>query len=52
MLAGTTPFKAETYKDVIENNKNCTVNYQHDNLKDVSPECIECLKHILDSNPE
>jgi serine/threonine protein kinase len=36
LLVGSTPFKGETYKNVIENNKNCRVNYEVEPLKKVS----------------
>ncbi|KRX03158.1 Protein kinase-like domain [Pseudocohnilembus persalinus] len=52
LLVGTTPFKGETYKNVLENNKACKVNFQHEKLKHVSIECIECMKKLLTPNPE
>lgn len=47
LIVGSTPFKAENYKAVIENNKNCRVNYDVEALKNVSEECLDCLKGML-----
>ena len=44
LLVGSTPFKGENYKNVIENNKYCKVNYSHESLKSYSEGCIYCLK--------
>ena len=51
LLVGTTPFKGETYKNVIENNKNCKVNYEVENLQKVSLEWMDCLKGMLAQDP-
>ena len=52
LLVGSTPFKAENYKAVIENNKYCRVNYENEHLKKVSSFCLDCLKGMLAQEPE
>ena len=37
MVVGSTPFRGETYKNVIENNKNCAVNYDSELIKRLKP---------------
>ena len=50
MIVGTTPFRAETYKNVIENNKNCSIDYNHECINKLSDEGKTLLKSIL--NPD
>ena len=47
MIVGTSPFKAETYKQVIENNKNYSIDYSHECINKLSKEGKNFLKSIL-----
>ena len=52
MLYGSSPFRGDTYKEVIDNNRNCQINYGLDFWKTVSPNCLEVLKKLLSIDPD
>ncbi len=51
LLTGTSPFKGKTYKEVLDLNRKCAINYESSIWNQTTPDCKECLKSMLDPNP-
>ena len=51
MVSGQSPFKGKTYKEVLENNKKCVIEYNTPAWQNVSNECIELIKNMVNIHP-
>ena len=50
LLCGEPPFKGSTEDEIFENVKNYNINYNHENLKNVSKNCIDLIKRLIEPN--
>lgn len=53
MLTGQSPFKGKTYKEVLENNKQCNINFESSSVwQRTGQPCKDILKKMLEKFPE
>lgn len=51
LVSGSSPFKGRTYKDVLDNNRKCSINYDHPIWGKISDECRYLIKRMVEIDP-
>lgn len=52
-LSGVSPFKGNSYDEIVLKNYNCTINFKYNDMhKKLSAEAYDLLKSMLKKEPE
>lgn len=51
MISGTAPFKAPNVQSIIELNKKCSISFDKPAWQDISLECKQVIKKMLEARP-